>query len=195
MEKLIDFFTNVDEQDTYTARRLNTCGVCKQIYNIGDRIPRIVVNCGHTYCTSCLLKYFHKGKVRCPNCSKLVKDLNSVEQLPLNISIFTEIIDVDKNLLSMLDMDNANSYISFCEYHPEKQRHFYCSYHLINFCRECIKIDHREHRCCVVDMYDVNKLYQLNEQNKYKNYLIMKSRNRIGKGKKMNKEEFFIMNS
>ena len=34
------------------------CGVCKEQYNVGERIPRILVNCGHTYCTSCLSKYY-----------------------------------------------------------------------------------------------------------------------------------------
>ena len=64
MEKLFDFFTQVEEGDTYAARRLNFCGVCRQNYNVGDRIPRILVNCGHTYCTYCLNKYFRKSRVR-----------------------------------------------------------------------------------------------------------------------------------
>ncbi len=177
----------------YTSRRLNICGVCKLVYNVGDRIPRILVNCGHTYCTNCLTKYYRKSRIRCPFCKKLVKNLESVEQLPLNINIFSEVVDNDQKLLNMLDHDHKSSYVSSCNIHLEKQKHFFCSYHKVNFCRECIKLYHRDDKCCVVDMFDINKLYQLQENNKYKNSLIVNSRNRISN--KIKKEEFFIANS
>jgi hypothetical protein len=177
----------------YSSRRLNFCGVCKLAYNVGDRIPRILINCGHTYCTNCLSKYYRKCRIRCPFCKKLVKNLESVEQLPLNINIFNEVVDNDHKLLNMLDPDYKNSYVSSCNIHIEKQKHFYCSYHKINFCRECIKLYHRDDKCCVVDIFDINKLYQLHENNKYKNNLIVSSRDRIRN--KIKKEEFFIANS
>lgn len=179
----------------YATRRLNFCGVCKLVYNVGDRIPRILVNCGHTYCTNCLTKYYRKNRIRCPFCKKLVKNLESVEQLPLNINTFSEIVQTDTKLLDMLDPDSNDSYASVCKHHTEKQKHFYCSYHKLHFCRECIKLYHRDDNCCVVDLCDINKLYQLNEQNQYKNFLIMKSRSKAGGEKKIRKEEFFIANS
>jgi hypothetical protein len=179
----------------YASRRLNICGVCRMIYNVGDRIPRILVNCGHTYCTSCLTKYYRKNRIRCPFCKKLVKNLESVEQLPLNINIFSEIVDIDPKLLGMLDPDSNNSYISLCNNHIEKQKHFYCSHHMVNFCRECIKVYHRDDKCCVVDIFDINKLYQLHEHNKYKNSLIVKTRNKVSEHNRIKKEEFFIANS
>ena len=43
----------------YSKRGLDICGVCKRRYNLGDRIPRILVHCGHTFCTSCLIKFHH----------------------------------------------------------------------------------------------------------------------------------------
>jgi hypothetical protein len=177
----------------YEARRLNKCGVCKLAYNVGDRIPRILVNCGHTWCTSCLTKYFRKNRIRCPFCLKLVKNLENVEMLPLNINIFHEVVQTDSYLLDMIDLDGRDSYTSLCGYHPEKQKHFYCSFHKTNFCRECIKVYHRDEKCCVVDLFDINKLFNLHEQNIYKNLLIIKTRNK-GKGK-FKKEEFFIANS
>ena len=183
---------NLDSLD-YKTRRLNFCGVCKLVYNVGDRIPRILVNCGHTYCTSCLTKYYRKNRIRCPCCKKLVKNLESVEQLPLNINMFSEVVDTDGKLLNMLDPDSSQSYVSGCHTHYEKQKHFYCSYHKVNFCRECIKMYHRDEKCCVVDIFDINKLYQLHENNRYKNSLIIRTRNRVQN--KMKKEEFFIANS
>jgi len=180
----------------YSTRKLDICGVCKLKYNIGDRIPRILVNCGHTYCTSCLSKYYRKQRIRCPCCKKLVKNLESVEQLPLNITIFGEIVQNDPLILQLIDSEGPNSYTSICNLHEEKQKHFFCSFHETNFCRECIKLSHKDDKCCVIDLCDINKLFLLNEQNIYKNSLIVKTRNRSGVAEKnrMN-EEFFIANS
>lgn len=194
MENNIDSQTpNLNIVTDYKSRRLDVCGVCKQKYNVGDRIPRILVNCGHTYCTNCLMIYYRKNRIRCPFCKKLVKNLESVELLPLNISIFSEAIQNDPDLLDILDPESGSSYISGCPVHPEKLQHFYCSLHKVNFCRECIRLAHGDENCCVVDVNDINKLFQLNEQNIYKNYLIIKTRNKA-EGTKINRKEFFIAN-
>ena len=177
----------------YSGRKLDLCGICHQKYNVGDKIPRILVNCGHTFCTSCLMKYYHNNHIRCPYCRKLVKNLDNVETLPLNLSIFGEIVKNDPVIMLLIDPSSDISFSSSCNQHPEKQKHYYCSFHENNFCRECIKSFHRNEKCCVVDLYDIHKLYQLNEQNIMKNEMIVKTRNN-GKGK-MKKEEFFIANS
>ena len=177
----------------YVHRSLDICAVCKNKYNVGDRIPRILVNCGHTFCTSCLLKYHHgKDHIRCPSCKKLVKHLDNVETLPLNLSIFGEIVKNDPVIMMFIDPSSEASFASSCPNHPEKQRHYYCSHHENNFCRECMKAFHKGDKCCVVDLCDIQKLFQLNEQNLMKNELIVKTRNKA-KGK-MRKEEFFIAN-
>lgn len=175
----------------YSPRKLDICGVCRLNYNVGDRIPRILVNCGHTYCTSCLLKYYRKKRIRCPFCKKLVKNLESVELLPLNICIFSESISNNDVLLNLLDSDSEENQSSDCKLHKEKQKHFYCSSHGTNFCRECIKKFHKEENCCVVDLFDINKLFQLNNSNVVKNELIVKARNKKIKAG----DEFFIANA
>ena len=177
----------------YSSRKLDICGVCRHKFNVGDKIPRILVNCGHTFCTSCLLKYHHgKDHIRCPSCKKLVKHLDNVETLPLNLSIFGEIVKNDPIIMLLIDPMSDVSFSSSCPNHPEKQRHYYCSFHENNFCRECMKAFHKGDKCCVVDLCDIQKLNQLNEQNLMKNELIVKTRNKA-KGK-MRKEEFFIAN-
>ena len=180
----------------YSARGLDICGVCKKKYNLGDRIPRILVHCGHTFCTSCLIKFHHIDHIRCPYCKKLINNIDSpvkIESLPLNLNIFGELVKTDPVVMMLIDPENPNSLTSLCSIHPEKQKYFYCSYHETNFCRECIKSFHKLNECCVVDLYDIDKLYQLNEQNIRKNNLIIKCRKKGNKGK-MRKEEFFISN-
>ena len=39
--------------------------------------------------------------------------------------------------------------------------HFYCSNHLTVFCRECIKEDHTDEKCFVVDLYEIEKMRKL----------------------------------
>ena len=180
----------------YASRGLDICGVCKMKYNLGDRIPRILVHCGHTFCTSCLIRYYHVDHIRCPYCKKLINNIESVskiESLPLNLNIFGELVKTDPLVMRLIDPENPNSLSSQCSFHPEKQKHFYCSYHEKNFCRECIKSSHKLNECCVVDLYDIDKLYQLNEKNIRKNNLIIKCRKKTNGGK-MRKEEFFIAN-
>ena len=180
----------------YSKRGLDICGVCKKKYNLGDRIPRILVHCGHTFCTSCLIKFHHVDHIRCPYCKKLINNIDSpakIESLPLNLNIFGELVKTDPVVMMLIDPDNPNSLTSLCSVHSEKQKHFYCSYHETNFCRECIKSFHKLNECCVVDLYDIDKLFQLNEQNLKKNNLIIKCRKK-GNGGRMRKEEFFIAN-
>jgi uncharacterized protein YbaR (Trm112 family) len=180
----------------YATRGLDICGVCKQKYNLGDRIPRILVHCGHTFCTSCLIKFHHIDHIRCPYCKKLINNIDSpskIESLPLNLNIFGELVKTDPVVMMLIDPDNPTSLTSLCSKHPEKQKHFYCSFHETNFCRDCIKVFHKQNECCVVDLYDIDKLYQLNEQNIKKNNLIIKCRKKVSNGR-MRKEEFFISN-
>lgn len=92
----------------YASRRLNYCHFCGEKYNVGSRIPRILVHCGHTFCTECLTNHlFRNFRVRCPICKKLVKNLETPERLPLNINILYEVVESDP-LLSAIDFDDES---------------------------------------------------------------------------------------
>ena len=58
------------------------------------------------------MKYYHNSHIRCPFCKKLVKNLDNVETLPLNLSIFGEIVKNDPS---------SDIYLSsLCKQHLEK---------------------------------------------------------------------------
>eukprot|EP00356_Strombidium_inclinatum_P014529 CAMPEP_0170492540 /NCGR_PEP_ID=MMETSP0208-20121228/12402_1 /TAXON_ID=197538 /ORGANISM="Strombidium inclinatum, Strain S3" /LENGTH=75 /DNA_ID=CAMNT_0010768295 /DNA_START=298 /DNA_END=525 /DNA_ORIENTATION=+ len=57
----------------------------------------------------------------------------------------------------------------FCETHTDRMKHFYCSYHKTIFCRECIKQFHSKEECFVVDLYEIQRMRQLQKQNIKKN--------------------------
>ena len=44
------------------------CPMCYELYDDTERIPRNL-NCGHTYCESCLIKtVLVKKRIECPTC-------------------------------------------------------------------------------------------------------------------------------
>ncbi len=80
---------------------------CGDKYNVGEKIPRILVHCGHTFCTECLTSLHHNYRVRCPLCRKLIKGVENVERLPLNINILYEIVEKD-DLLKNTEFDESS---------------------------------------------------------------------------------------
>ena len=52
-----------------------------------------------------------------------------------------------------------------CQNHDQRIKHFYCSEHPSIFCRECIKDLHNSEACFVVDLYEIEKMRKLQEQN------------------------------
>lgn len=85
-------------QADYKVRGLDFCYYCGEKFNVGERIPRIMIHCGHTFCTECLSVLHHNYRVRCPICRKLVKQVESVDKLPLNFNILYEIVERDSIL-------------------------------------------------------------------------------------------------
>jgi hypothetical protein len=148
-------------QADYQNRGLDYCYFCGDKFNVGERIPRILVHCGHTFCTECLSSLHHNFRVRCPICRKLVKQIESVDRLPLNFNILYEIVERDAKLRNLNFEDDECIDCLLCTKHDERIQHFYCSNHLTVFCRECIKEDHTDEKCFVVDLYEIEKMRKM----------------------------------
>jgi len=167
-------------QADYEHRQLNFCHFCGHKYNVGNRIPRIIVGCGHTFCTSCLGYFLREGRIRCAICRKLLKGVESVDKLPLNFNILYEVVTKDPLLSNVnfdkclqADLDESEEDPDFplkvepylCRHHDQRIKHFYCSEHPSIFCRECIKDLHYMDECFVVDLYEIEKMRVLQEKN------------------------------
>lgn len=78
----------------FASKLLNDycCPICKQEYDLDQKTPKILVQCGHTICFQCLQMFFKDFKVRCPMCLKLVKRIRGVEVLPTNHTIHAKLI-------------------------------------------------------------------------------------------------------
>lgn len=152
-------------QADYKCRGLDFCYYCGDKFNVGEKIPRILIHCGHTFCTECLSVLHHNFRVRCPICRKLVKQVESVDKLPLNFNILYEIVERDSILRDINFEDEECIDCLLCDKHDQRVQHFYCSNHLTVFCRECIKEDHTDERCFVVDLYEIEKMRKMHRLN------------------------------
>lgn len=170
LQKKKDEHNNVKKtQADYKTRGLDYCYYCGEKFNVGERIPRILIHCGHTFCTECLQCLHHNYRVRCPICRKLVKQIESVDKLPLNFNILYEIVERDHILRDINFEDEDCIDCLLCERHDQRVQHFYCSNHLTVFCRECIKEDHTDERCFVVDLYEIEKMRKMHRMNQQMN--------------------------
>lgn len=174
----------------YSGRKLDICGVCHTKYNVASNKPRILIHCGHTFCSKCIQNYIHNDHIRCPFCKKLINNMSNSKMLPVNYPLMGEIIGNDPVIMLLLEGQSSMSMYSSCSIHPEKQKHYYCTFHETNFCKECKHPLHKQSECQVADLYELDQIYQQNEADKLKNKLIVSLRNKE-KGKKKF-EEFFV---
>lgn len=68
------------------------CPICKQEYDLSEKVPKILVQCGHTICFKCLKQFYRGGKIRCPICLKLHKKIPTLEVLPTNHYLHQKLI-------------------------------------------------------------------------------------------------------
>jgi hypothetical protein len=134
------------------------CGVCDLKYNIGDRIPKILVNCGHTVCSKCIAKYYRNQRVRCPSCKKLVKNLTSIETLPVNTSILGQIINSDSFVKNMVETTGIEKSLSDDLQNLSIKK--MCLTH-----KHCDCLSNESKECTIVDLKEIRKLYFLGEEN------------------------------
>ena len=74
------------------------CPLCKCLYNMSIKIPRLLYKCGHTYCQDCLYSRFNEHTIECPDDKEVYtyENIDRVEDFPKNISLIA-IIDKVQN--------------------------------------------------------------------------------------------------
>ena len=81
------------------------CSICLEKYDKKEKLPRILT-CGHTFCTSCLIKIKEKNepdnKIKCPLDLKLEADKINIEEIPIN-RVIVDLLDL--NLPDKLNED------------------------------------------------------------------------------------------
>lgn len=62
------------------------CGVCYSGFDSGCHLPRNL-NCGHTFCTSCLVTLCHGKSISCPECRDRQVVQGGAETLPISHNV------------------------------------------------------------------------------------------------------------
>jgi len=110
------------------------CPICLCNYDQKERLPRIMLTCGHTFCTHCLKQLFHKNaNIICP-LDKTIFNLQNqgVEALPINFAL--------KQVLE------EKSKWELCRIHQEEMR-LVCLNDRCKVCDECLETGaHQKHK-------------------------------------------------
>ena len=155
---------------SYELINLDCCPICKDSYDLACNAPRILVQCGHTVCTSCLYYLFKDQCLRCPICTKLIRRLRLIEILPLNHQIYYQLIakNLPKEKIDPINQklkicsELLNEFTQkedfdfpICEIHKDRIKHFLCFEHNFLLCRSCIIESY--HNCAnnIVDLYSI----------------------------------------
>ena len=100
-----------------------TCSVCSIPYDTNDHTPRILINCGHTLCSSCLDKIINTPSLRkCPLDNIPFDEMQgSLDRFPLNFA-----------LLALLEGKKQNT----CQIH-DKKLVIICLQDKVKICYDC----------------------------------------------------------
>ena len=109
MEELIPIdalFTNAAEGDSETALKakefqkqlfsLENCLACGLPFEIGSRVCRLLPQCGHGLCGVCIEPLLQYQILRCPICMKGLKDVSSIDRLPVHGLAFSHLFVKEK---------------------------------------------------------------------------------------------------
>lgn len=135
------------------------CKLCSNSYNSLNNVPRLLVFCGHSVCTSCLTNSVKDNQIICPECGKMNPIVN-IDDMPKNLALInpninskTDTNSLELNMNSNLSSNAKNKRISdyslgdieMCKKHNQKYQ-AYCLYDKIPICLECILSDeHKKH--------------------------------------------------
>ena len=74
------------------------CPLCKQLYNEDIRIPRILLNCGHSICTNCISNSIKASSIlKCPEDSTEYPNITSVSSFPINKALMKLVHKIFEN--------------------------------------------------------------------------------------------------
>jgi hypothetical protein len=61
------------------------CPSCQKAYShtTKEAYPRVLINCGHTFCHNCIASSLRQESIQCFNCGK-INIVTGIEKFPIN---------------------------------------------------------------------------------------------------------------
>jgi hypothetical protein len=146
--KTINFEDMKNEAEKISENLFNPrkCVLCRRNFAIASNLPRIMVQCGHSFCSICSENYIDKNTcyLTCPFCDLKLKNIKSSEDLPVNQKIFYYLQKSNK------EKKNATSTIKSCQKHPDKPQKYICNIHKDKYCELCLKLHQTVEKNCEI---------------------------------------------
>ena len=120
------------------------CQSCKFKYDNTNKLPKILITCGHTFCLDCLERKKEKSsetqiRIKCFICS-VVTTTETIENLPKNMAI-----------LENKEKKNITQKESLCDLHS-KEIEAFCDNDKTMLCVSCIiENNHKNHNLSSID--------------------------------------------
>ncbi|XP_045581217.1 E3 ubiquitin-protein ligase TRIM21 isoform X2 [Procambarus clarkii] len=138
------------------------CKVCFMRFDTEVRRPRMLVSCGHSFCSICITNMIKDNStILCPSC-RTEQALTEAEQLPINFALLelvdsdnssSESVVTDQHLRTSIDplirapVLNAGH----CEDHGQYKL-FQCTTCAEYICHVCTVVDHPSSTCTVISI-------------------------------------------
>ncbi|KAH3762667.1 tripartite motif-containing protein 59 [Pelomyxa schiedti] len=124
------------------------CKICDEMYDEGDKEPRVLPLCQHTVCSQCLKSIIANArktgqmKVPCPYCRTPCEAADNVDKVYLkNFALMEVLADFKKTELTAAPKSS-----SVCPKHPPNLLQLYCSNCRIPICQLCLIPEHQTHK-------------------------------------------------
>jgi hypothetical protein len=131
-----------------------SCQICFNTYTYDEEmIPRILP-CGHTFCSSCILRLVtmtSKRPFKCPNCRTDHRRFRNIESYPKNYSLFEEMTRNENEPPQPSEDSLQSQFHVMCSHHPQKRYEYYDEKCERFVCSDCVAVGaHVGHKCITI---------------------------------------------
>ena len=149
----------------YSANFYNPkmCFNCSDKFSYDANLPRILVQCGHSFCTKCVSKMITSESITCPICEAVLKGVINIDYVPVNQQIFSSLRKKKSEQQMQEEAENGQGVnhedfeFEKCSVHKRKVKHFYCLAEKEFICRLCKIEFHDNKKCRVADLLETRR--------------------------------------
>jgi B-box zinc finger/zinc-RING finger domain len=128
-----------------------TCERCEEKFNIENRSPVILPDCGHTFCEYCVADLLVEPEKACPTCQTAITTSDSAKFIK-NQKIHI-ILERTKNGITpeMMLFQSPEGDFVFCPRHTDKPIEYFCKQCSITVCVKCMFDEHNGHELIQIE--------------------------------------------